>query len=269
MSIADSTPRHYPPKPKDVYLFGTCLIDQFVPQAGLATLQLLEREGVTVHFPLAQTCCGQPAYSSGYADEARAVAAQQLDLFDQPWPVVVPSGSCAGMMRTHYPGLFAQDARRHAQALALAQRVFELSEFLVHVLHFDRPDQGEPCAVTLHTSCHARRQMGAHETSLQLLQSLTQVQVVEQSRAAECCGFGGTFALLHPEISEAIVTDKVLALREAGPHTVVSADCGCLLNITGRSDKMDQHAGCAQPSLRGEHLASFLVRRTSSPVGQA
>ena len=259
--------RTYPPKPDDVYLFGTCLIDQFVPQAGMDTVHLLEREGIRVHFPPAQTCCGQPAHSSGYPDEARAVALQQLNLFVEPWPVVLPSGSCAGMMRLHYPHLFADDPLLHARALALADRIFELSEFLVHVVNFSHVDQGEPAAVALHTSCHARRQMGSHETSVALLQSLANVEVREQVRIDECCGFGGTFSLLHPEISEAIVTDKVSAIKDTGAQCVVSADCGCLLNITGRSARQDELAGRTSASLPGQHLASFLWNRTNAGAG--
>jgi L-lactate dehydrogenase complex protein LldE len=257
------TDRCYPSKPTDVYLFSTCLIDQFTPQAGLDTVKLLEREGIHVHYPEQQTCCGQPAHSSGYPDEARAVALAQLNLFVEPWPVVVPSGSCGGMMRTHYPHLFADDPELHVKALELAERVYELSEFLVHVVNFSHEDLGEPCTVALHTSCHARRQMGVHETSSALLDSLEKVQVKEQARREECCGFGGTFALLYPDISAAIATDKVASIKETGAPCVVSADCGCLLNIIGRSDKQDELAGCQQPSLVGEHLASFLWHRTN------
>jgi L-lactate dehydrogenase complex protein LldE len=191
------------------------------------------------------------------------VALAQLNLFSEPWPVIVPSGSCGGMMRTHYPDLFADDPQAHIKALALAERIFELSEFLVHVVNFDHADVGEPCSIALHTSCHARRQMGVHETSLALIESLDQVRVVVHARVEECCGFGGTFALLYPDISEAIVTDKVASLKSTPAHCVVSADCGCLLNITGRSAKLDEVAGCQTPSLSGEHLASFLLRRTT------
>ncbi|HRK39763.1 MAG TPA: (Fe-S)-binding protein [Burkholderiaceae bacterium] len=261
--------RSYPPKPTDVYLFATCLVDQFSPQAGLDTVNLLEREGIRVHFPQGQTCCGQPAYSSGYPDEARAVALAQLNLFDQPWPVVVPSGSCGGMMRHHYPHLFADDPELHARAVALSERIYELSEFLVHVVNFSHPDQGAPCTVALHTSCHARRQMGVHDTSSALLDSLAHVNVVTQARIEECCGFGGTFALLHADISEAIVTDKVAAIKATGAGCVVSADCGCLLNITGRAAKQDELTGCNTPSLPGEHLASFLWNRTQPANGTA
>jgi L-lactate dehydrogenase complex protein LldE len=167
------------------------------------------------------------------------------------------------MMRTHYPDLFADDPQLHTKALALAERIFELSEFLVHVVNFDHADVGEPCTIALHTSCHARRQMGVHDTSLALIESLGQVQLAVHARVEECCGFGGTFALLYPDISEAIVTDKVASLKATPAHCVVSADCGCLLNITGRSAKLDELAGCQTPSLPGEHLASFLLRRTT------
>ena len=255
--------RNYPPKPTDVYLFATCLIDQFSPQAGLDTVNLLAREGIRVHYPDAQTCCGQPAHSSGYPDEARAVALAQLNLFVEQWPVVVPSGSCGGMMRTHYPHLFSGDPELHAKAVALSERVFELSEFLVHVVNFSHADTGAPVSIALHTSCHARRQMGVHDTSSALLEGLDQVQVLEQARIEECCGFGGTFALLYPDISEAIVTDKVASIKGTGAQCVVSADCGCLLNITGRSAKQDELAARPVLSLPGEHLASFLWRRTN------
>lgn len=166
-------------------------------------------------------------------------------------------------MRTHYPDLFVDDPQLHLKALELAERVFELSEFLVHVVNFDRADVGEPCTIALHTSCHARRQMGVHDTSLALIESLDKVQLTVHARVEECCGFGGTFALLYPDISEAIVTDKVASLKATPAHSVVSADCGCLLNISGRSAKLDELAGCWSPSLRSEHLASFLLRRTT------
>ncbi|PKO60104.1 MAG: oxidoreductase, partial [Betaproteobacteria bacterium HGW-Betaproteobacteria-18] len=126
-----------------------------------------------------------------------------------------------------------------------------------------QPDLGSPCTIALHTSCHARREMGVHETSVALLDSLAQVKVVAQARIEECCGFGGTFAMRYPDISEAIVNDKVAAIRDTGAERVVSADCGCLLNITGRAAKQDELAGCAKATLPGEHMARFLWRRTT------
>jgi len=263
MSTTASAGRQYPAKPEDVYLFGTCLIDQFAPEAGLDTVRLLEREGIRTHFPQGQTCCGQPAYTSGYPDDARRVARSQLELFPQPWPVVVPSGSCGAMIRHHYPALFAQDPVLGPRARELAERVFELTEFLVHVVRFAHEDQGAPETVALHTSCHARREMGAHETSVALLESLSGVTVVEQARIEECCGFGGTFSIRFPDISEAIVSDKVDAIRATGAGHLVSADCGCLFNILGRSAKLDQLEQRAEPTLAGDHIASYLWKRTS------
>jgi L-lactate dehydrogenase complex protein LldE len=264
MEAGTPAARRYPQKPRHAYLFATCLVDQFAPEAGMDTVRLLEREGIAVHFPEAQTCCGQPAYTSGYPAEARAVVRRQLDLFPQPWPIVVPSGSCGGMLRHHYLQLFADDPALLKKARDLSERIFELTEFLVHVVRFKGTDRGEPCTVALHTSCHARRQMGSHETSLALLRDLSAVTVAEHARSDECCGFGGTFCIRHPDISQAIVSDKVDALRASGAERVVSADCGCLFNITGRAARLDQLAGRDEPTLPGEHIASFLWRRTQS-----
>lgn len=245
----------YPPKPDKVYFFGTCLIDMFYPEAGLDGIRLLEREGIEVIFPDDQTCCGQPAYTSGYHDEARAVAAAQLGLFPEPWPIVVPSGSCGGMMRIHYPQLFA-GIPQEAQARELAGRVFELTEFLVHVCHIRLVDEGEPQTVAMHTSCSARREMGLAETGPALLDQLEGVTRVEQARATECCGFGGTFAVRHPEVSAAMVEDKTQAIEAAGAEHFVTSDCGCLMNIGGRFEQQRR-------ALHGEHIASYLWRRTS------
>ncbi|MEC8917728.1 MAG: (Fe-S)-binding protein [Pseudomonadota bacterium] len=245
----------YPAKPEKVYLFGTCLIDLFYPEAGMDVVHLLEREGIEVIYPDDQTCCGQPAYTSGYHDEARAVAAAQLDLFPEPWPIIVPSGSCGAMMRMHYAQLFA-DSERQAQAEEVTSRVFELTEFLVHVCHVRLVDRGEPQRLAMHTSCSARREMGLAETGPQLLQQLSNVTLVEQARAAECCGFGGTFAVRHPEVSAAMVADKGAAIEAAEAEHFVTSDCGCLMNIDGYL----QHE---RRALRGEHIASYLWRRTA------
>ncbi|SDM81741.1 L-lactate dehydrogenase complex protein LldE [Franzmannia pantelleriensis] len=245
----------YPPRPEKVYLFGTCLIDMFYPEAGLDAIRLLEREGIEVIFPDDQTCCGQPAYTSGYHDEAREVARAQLGLFPDPWPIVVPSGSCGGMMRTHYPQLFAGSVDE-ALARDVAERVFELTEFLVHVCHLPLEDHGEPETIAMHTSCSARREMGLADTGPALLAKLGQVELVEQVRASECCGFGGTFAVRHPEVSSAMVEDKTQAIEATGAKHFVTSDCGCLMNIAGRF----AHQG---KDVKGEHIASYLWRRTS------
>lgn len=250
------------PAPRDVYFFATCVVDQFFPDAGLDAITLLEREGLRVHFPENQTCCGQPAYTSGFHEQARQVARAQLDLFPEPWPVVVPSGSCAGMMKHHYPDLFAGDPALHAKACDLSGRIYEFTEFLVKVLGVRLTDSGAPATVVLHTSCSARREMGVHVTGRALLDQLGQVTVAQQAHEAECCGFGGTFSVKHPEISGAMVKDKVDALKATGAQRVVSADCGCLMNILGHAAWRDKQEGRATPTLPGEHIATFLLKRT-------
>ncbi len=255
-------PSRAAPPTTDVYFFATCVVDQFFPGAGLDAIRLLEREGLRVHFPADQTCCGQPAYTSGFHDQARQVASTQLDLFPEPWPVVVPSGSCAGMMKHHYPSLFAADPALKAKAEALSARIYEFTEFLVKVLGIKLADRGAPATVVLHTSCSARREMGVHLTGRALLDQLGQVTVARQDHEAECCGFGGTFSVKHPEISGAMVKDKVDALKATGAERVVSADCGCLMNILGHAAWRDQQEGRSQPTLPGEHIATFLLKRT-------
>jgi L-lactate dehydrogenase complex protein LldE len=241
-------------QPGSVYFFATCLVDLFYPAAGLAGISLLKREGVKVIYPRNQTCCGQPAYNSGYRDEARKVAAVQLDLFPEPHPIVVPSGSCAGMMKHHYPDLFAGTAL-HERALDVAERVWELTGFLTDALDIRLKDLGSPMRVALHTSCSTRREMGTAYAGESLLAQLSAVEVVEQNHKAECCGFGGTFAIKQPEISAAMVLDKAEALRETCAELVVSQDCGCLMNIGGAIER--QGGG---PQTR--HIAEFLWERT-------
>lgn len=250
------------PRPAAAYFYGTCLVDLFVPTAGLDAIALLEREGIRVIFPEDQTCCGQPAWSSGFPDEARRVVAAQLDLFPADYPIVVPSGSCAGMIRLHWERLFADDPVHQARVRAIAARTYEFAEFLLQVVGFDRPDLGEPTAVALHTSCTARRELGTHRVGRALLARLANVTRVDHDHEAECCGFGGTFALKHPDISTALVSDKVAAIKASGADQVVTADGGCLLNIAQRAAREDQEAGRATATLPGEHLASFLLRRT-------
>jgi L-lactate dehydrogenase complex protein LldE len=249
-------------RPTDIYFFATCVVDQFYPGAGLDAITLLEREGIRVHFPEEQTCCGQPAYTSGFPDEARKVAAHQLTLFPENWPVVVPSGSCGGMMKHHYPKLFANDPARQAQAEALSSRIYEFTDFLVNVLGYQPEDKGSDCTIVLHTSCAARREMDVHLTGRQLLGNLSHVKVALQDHESECCGFGGTFSIKQPEISGAMVEDKVKSLKATGAERVVSADCGCLMNILGHAAWKDKQEGRSTPSLPGEHIASFLLRRT-------
>ncbi|KAF0162973.1 MAG: hypothetical protein FD157_3491 [Rhodocyclaceae bacterium] len=259
LNEAPNCPRRYPAKPTDVYLFGTCVLDLFDPEAGVSVVSLLEREGIRVHYPQDQTCCGQPAYTSGFPDQARAVAARQLPLFAGDWPIVVPSGSCGGMMRHHWPRLFADDPALLPLATSIAERVLELSEFLLHVVKPRWPRAGAAERVVLHTSCSARREMNTHLSARALLAQLPNLEVVLQDHEAECCGFGGAFSVKHPELSAAIASDKVDALEATAATRMVSADGGCLLNLNGTLQKRGS-------ALRGEHLASFLWQRTQAPA---
>lgn len=274
------------PRPRQVYLFATCVIDLMAPQAGMDAVTLIRHAGIEVVFPQAQSCCGQPAYTSGYTAEARQVAKAQLDLFPQAWPIVVPSGSCAGMMVHHWPRLFADDPVLAAKAQAVAARVVEWTHFARDVLgladrlglpvaappppastlapegqasgHARIHPLTEPVKVALHTSCSARREMGCHLPSEALLRALPGVTLVEQARVAECCGFGGTFSARHPAISSAMVNDKLDAVRDTGADVLVSGDCGCLLNLHHAAEQR-RAAGDALP--RVVHLASFIRER--------
>lgn len=241
-------------KPTSVYFFGTCLVDLLYPQAGLCAMRLLSREGIRVIFPQGQTCCGQPAYNSGYRDEARRVARAQLDAFPEDLPVVVPSASCGGMLKVHYPELFADDVNA-GRARALAARVVELTDFLVRVLDVRPQDLGPPIKVAVHNSCSARREMGVADAALELLGRLTNVEAVEPDHARECCGFGGTFSVKQPEISAAMAADKARAIAATGAGVLVGQDCGCLMNLGGTF----AHQG-GGPEVK--HIAEFLWERT-------
>ncbi|MCW9033570.1 MAG: (Fe-S)-binding protein [Rhodospirillales bacterium] len=246
--------RSYPHKPEAVYFFGTCLVDMFYPEAGMAGIQLLQREGVRVIYPQGQSCCGQPAYNSGHRADALKVARQQVKLFKKDIPIVLPSGSCAGMMFKHYSELFEGDPLEK-EATEVANRVFELTEFLVHVLKVDLKDKGEPVKVTWHGSCHSQREMGVREEPKELLRQLESVELQELKREKECCGFGGTFAVRQPEVSAAMVEDKTKDISDTGASAVVSGDCGCLMNITGTLE-------AKQSRVKGQHIAEFLLERT-------
>ncbi|MEW5250071.1 (Fe-S)-binding protein [Microbulbifer sp. 2201CG32-9] len=248
------TPRRvYPPKPDRVYLYGTCLADTLFPQSGLDAIAFLEHQGLEVLFPSGQTCCGQPAYNSGYQEEARAVARQQIEQFPLDIPIVVISGSCGGMLRHHYLDLLKDETDLEVEAFC--ERIFEFTEFLNCVLEVKLEDRGVPEKVALHTSCAARREMDVHITAKALLDQLGHVDMVEHAYASECCGFGGTFAVKHGDISGAMVQDKVKHLLATDAVRYVSADWGCMMNINGALEYK-------KSVLRGEHIASYLLRRT-------
>ena len=240
--------------PSDVYFFGTCIIDMFMPEAGMDAMTLLNKLGIKPHFPMAQSCCGQPAFSSGHRKEAFDVAKSQLELFPENWPIVVPSGSCGGMMKHHWPTLF-KGSEYETRANELAARVVEFTNFLVDI-GYTPEDKGEPVKVAVHTSCSARREMNVHLSGWKLIDSLKNVERIVHDHESECCGFGGTFSVKHPDISGAMVTDKVAALKDTQAVEIVSADAGCMMNIGGKIEK-------DEPSMpRPKHIATFLAERT-------
>jgi L-lactate dehydrogenase complex protein LldE len=253
--------QQYPEKPQKVYYFGTCLVDMIYPEAGMAGINLIQREGVKVIFPSGQTCCGQPAYNSGFPDEARAVARKQIELFPENNPIVVPSGSCAGMMRHHYPNLFDGDSDIE-RVINFSNKIFELSEFLVHVLDIKLQDRGDPIKVTWHSSCHALREMRVTEDSKSLIRQLKNVDLIELQNETDCCGFGGTFAVKQPAISAAMVKDKTDDIIHTGAARLITGDCGCLMNISGAMQHDNVQIG-------SQHLAEFIWERTNDQPSTA
>jgi L-lactate dehydrogenase complex protein LldE len=230
----------------------TCLGDVFFPEVGVAIVKLLRRLGVTVEFPQGQTCCGMPLYNSGYRDEATAVAARTVDLFAGSEHLVVPSGSCAWMVKTEYPGLLKRDARRGATAQALAGRTRELSQFLVDVLGVETVETGLKGKITYHDSCHLLRGLGESRCPRALLQGVPGVELVELTGAGECCGFGGSFSVRLPEVSTAILDKKLDNVERTGADYLVACDAGCLMQIGGGLSRRNSR-------VRALHLAQVLA----------
>ena len=220
-------------------LFVTCIVDQLFPEVGVSVVRLLRKMGVEVEFPRDQTCCGQPLFNSGFTGEAKLLARRVLRTFGEAQTeagsryVVVPSGSCAAMMRVFYPVLFQDDPDLSRQAKALSGRVYELSEFLVRVLGVTDVGAEFHGTVTYHPSCHQLRELGVRQEPIVLLRNLKGAELVELEQAEACCGFGGTFSVKYPHISEGILDDKVNNVVGTGAGTLVACDMGCLMHIVG------------------------------------
>jgi L-lactate dehydrogenase complex protein LldE len=217
-----------------VALFVTCLVDLFRPTVGFAAVKLLEDAGCTVEVPRRQTCCGQPAYNSGDRADAEAIALQVFDAFAGYDYVVAPSGSCAGMLRVHYTELFADDSENLPRAQELAERSWELVSFLVDVCGMQAVAANWQRRVTYHDACSGLRELGVKLQPRQLLASVSGLRLAELPGPEVCCGFGGTFCVKYPEISDKMVTDKAADIAGTGAEAVLSGDMGCLLNIAGK-----------------------------------
>jgi L-lactate dehydrogenase complex protein LldE len=230
----------------------TCLGDLFFPAVGVAMVTVLRRLGVAVDFPAGQTCCGLPLFNSGYRAEAARVAARTIDVFAGAEHVVVPSGSCAWMLRAEYPGLFAGDPARRAAAERLAARTRELSQFLVQVMGVTSVGSPFRGRIAYHDSCHLLRGLGEAEAPRALLRGVPGAEVVELAGADECCGFGGSFSVRLPEVSAAILDRKLAEIQRTGADCVVACDAGCLLQMGGGLARRE----CAT---RAVHLAQILA----------
>jgi L-lactate dehydrogenase complex protein LldE len=214
-------------------LMITCLGDCLRPSAGKAVVQLLRRLGHEIDFPRDQTCCGQPMFNSGFADLAREQAKHTIRIFDGDLPVVVPSGSCAAMVKVEYPHLLEHEPEWHQRALQLAERTFEFSDFLVNQLKIVDVGAKFEGKVAYHFACHLRmlKQAGEVETLIEHVAGATLVPLRHQD---QCCGFGGSFAIRYPQISGNMVDDKLACILSSGADAVVSTDAGCMMNIGGR-----------------------------------
>lgn len=217
-----------------VGFFITCLVDLMRPEIGMSAVKLLESAGCTVEVPLRQTCCGQPAFNSGDSDGAREMARKFLAEFEGFEYVVAPSGSCAGMIRHHYPTLFRDEPDLRNRIAALSARTYELTSFLHDVLHIDRLPGRFQGTVTYHDSCSGLRELGVKAQPRALLALNPDIKLDEMHDAHVCCGFGGTFALKYGDVSAAIVDEKIDNVAASGAGCVVLGDLGCMLNIEGR-----------------------------------
>ncbi|MEW2413114.1 (Fe-S)-binding protein [Streptomyces sp. NPDC046866] len=245
-------------------LFVTCVNDALYPRTGIAVVRLLERLGVEVDFPAAQSCCGQPQYNTGYRRESEPLLRRTAEAFAGHRYVVTPSGSCAAMVRAHYPriGALAQREGRGPElarlAGDLAPRVYELTEFLVDVLGVTDVGAYFPHTVTYHPSCHGLRGLGLGDRPRRLLAAVKGLDLIELPGAEECCGFGGTFAVKNPDVSAAMGTDKTAAAAATGAEVLCGADNSCLAHLGG----ILRRSGAP---LRTVHLAEILASTEEEP----
>lgn len=242
-----------------VALFVTCLVDLFRPSVGFASIKLLEAAGCDVEVPSAQTCCGQPAYNSGDAPNAAAIARQVVEAFEGYDYVVAPSGSCGGMISKHYPDLLAVDKDYADRARRLAAKTFELTQFLVDVRKMDKVAARLDSAVTYHDSCSSLREMGVKAQPRKLLAGVEGLRFTELPDGDSCCGFGGTFCVKYPEISNRMVEEKTGNIAKTGADLLLAGDLGCLLNMAGKLKRQGS-------KIEARHIAEVLAGMTDEPA---
>ncbi len=230
-ATASSTTEGHPLR---VGLFVTCLVDLMRPNVGFSTVKLLEDAGCRVEVPELQTCCGQPAYNSGDFSDTQHIARQVITAFEGYDYLVAPSGSCVGMIKEHYPRLFSTDAGWRNRAERLAGRSYEIASFLHDVLAVESLGASHEASVTYHDSCSGLRELGIHDQPRALLGKISGLELREMTDSNVCCGFGGTFCVKYPKISEHLVSEKVANIAGTGAELLLGGDLGCLLNIAGR-----------------------------------
>lgn len=246
-------------KPARVGLFVTCIVDLFRPSVAFAALKLLREAGCDVEVPRLQTCCGQPAYNSGLRQDAREIAAKVIGAFEDYDYVVAPSGSCAAMLRLHYPELFAADAALAPRAQAFAEKVHELVSFLVDVMEVEGVDASFEGSVTYHDACSGLRELNIKDQPRALLASVKGLELKEMDEAETCCGFGGAFAVKYSDISAAIAERKTQCVNEAGADCLVAGDLGCLMQIAGKLSREGS-------GMSVRHVAEVLAGMTQEPA---
>jgi len=237
-----------------VSLFITCLVDQFFPDVGMSVVSVLRKLGVEVDFPGEQTCCGQPAFNSGFTIDSRELAKRFIGIFENSEYVVAPSGSCTSMVKVFYPELFKDDPDWHKRAESLASRTYEFTEFLVNVLKVEDVGSSYHGKVALQQSCHLLRELNVRSEPQCLLRSVKGIEVVELERAETCCGFGGLFSVKYPHISGSILQDKIDSVEKSGADVVVASDVGCLMHIAGGLSRQSSAATTM-------HIAELLAKK--------
>ncbi len=245
--------------PHNVALFVTCLVDFHRPNVGFATISLLEKAGCSVTVPASQTCCGQPAYNSGDNKSTVAIAKQTIEAFESFDFVVVPSGSCAAMIKMHYAELLDSEPTWAARTEALSSKTYELTQFLSDVLAYTPQPEGFDAKVTYHDSCSGLRELGIKQQPRQLLENVERLELSEMEDTDVCCGFGGTFCVKYPDISTRMVSDKIALAKLTGADVLLGGDLGCLLNIAGRASRVEQ-------PMRVYHVAEVLAGMTNVPA---
>lgn len=240
--------------PQRVSIFVTCIVDQLFPNAGMAMATVLEKLGFSVDFPEAQTCCGQPAFNSGYRDEARTVAEHTLKVLEGADYVVVPSGSCTSMLSHHYEELFSKGGALHDAAERLSPRIYEFSRFLTEVAQVEDVGARLETVATYHDSCHALRELKIKDGPRRLLANVRGLDLREMDAAEECCGFGGTFSVKFAGVSGGMARTKIDSILRTGATTVISIDSSCLMQLQGAISR-------AGLPIRTMHLAEVLASR--------